>query len=312
MPWNLLLVLVGVQRLADDWQMPSQIAKIELTHLRELEILLNTCFSTPPKHSFFDDFPIWSSFESKDVRVVGIRSDSKKLLASCGVRFAQLRRGSEEFTIAVMGAVATAPDARGKGLATQLVNHVLDLARERKCEAAFLWGSEHALYGRLGFTLQGEQWRLPISHFAGSGAKELTLTKSWNPKIIDTIKLRKTGLKEDTLGASLKRKHTHVEWHWAEDQGRFAFVGFHRGIDLKNVIHEWGGDKDCLVQVLTTLAKSHPQLEIYLHPSHLDGDFVGVTKTDSKFVKEKLALCCPLEKSFAWKEPTWFWGLDSA
>jgi GNAT superfamily N-acetyltransferase len=277
------------------------------THRPSLLNLLNSNFRVGRGNSFFDDFPVWGLSRVSQVTFKGILDANSQVIASAACRVAYLKRSSAQVKVAIIGAVATDAAHQGKGYASHLVGELLVLARAQKCEAAFLWGSEHSLYGKLGFELSGDQLRIPVSLFASEPPPKPE--SGFNPEIIRLISSRKDGLVIDHLGVQVLPQHRNVQWRWIRQGNDFAFAGFNRGIDLSGIVHEWGGDLKLLRQLFSALWVENKELQIFMHPSHLNE--YGLKSDSSGVVYEKLVLCCPLSENFKWKEPTWFWGLDS-
>src|SRR4051812_32543955 len=71
----------------------------------QLSALLDRCFPVPPTRHFLDDFPIWSRAVPGEVLRFGIYEDKQRLVASIGLRFAQLRTPAGLLKIALIGAV---------------------------------------------------------------------------------------------------------------------------------------------------------------------------------------------------------------
>src|SRR6476619_1871467 len=90
--------------------------------LDQFSNLLDECFSIPRGSHFFDDFPIWDArFKSPSMIRLGVFNKSH-LVSSVAIRKAELQ-GLQigNISVAILGAVATRPQWRGKGLASQTV-----------------------------------------------------------------------------------------------------------------------------------------------------------------------------------------------
>src|SRR5690606_13784419 len=102
--------------------------------------------------------------------------EGERLVSVAGARRAEAwiarRPGEDEAALVavrvpmgIIGAVATTPDFRGKGLATQAVAAALGWLEGQGALFQVLWGAEHDLYRRLGFELCGEQMRVPLGEY---------------------------------------------------------------------------------------------------------------------------------------------------
>lgn len=67
-------------------------------------------------------------------------------------RFEVTAPSGERITFANIGAVCTAPEARGRGYAKTIVRDLLDSARRTGAAGAILWTSLEGFYESLGFS----------------------------------------------------------------------------------------------------------------------------------------------------------------
>lgn len=281
--------------------------------LSQFSDLLDSSFNSPPGSHFFDDFPVWDPKQkTPSVFRIGV-FQQKQLLSSAAVRIAELKiEGGSSSKVALIGAVATLPDWRGHGLASSTVSLATQWAKEEGAHLALLWGSEHRLYQRLGFNLSGKQVRVPLSTFCDprTTSKE-KLNQGWNPNLFEMICTRSGGLVFDSSDRNWFEAHRNVTWYWTGDQKRpKAYVAIGRGIDLKDMVHEWGGDRQSLIQILSLIAETNPKLEILGHPDYLEK--IGIPFAPSQV--ENLALIRILNPAWPQEliDKLWIWGLDAA
>ena len=157
---------------------------------------LDAAFRMPGTWHFEDDFPVWSNrFNVGGFHREEIRLANGTLRATASVRFAKLAQPDAlPKMIAVIGAVATDPASRGQGLASVCVERCLQKARAAGASVAVLWGSEHKLYGRLGFRLAGVQLLGPLGAIEVGNSEQLNNTgkapklhEGWVPALFDLI-----------------------------------------------------------------------------------------------------------------------------
>ena len=296
--------------------------------IRDLSGLLDQCFPVPSGYHFFDDFPIWNpAFSSVNASRIGI-IEQGQLIGAAGVRMAKMHLLStpKTATVAMIGAVASHPAYRGKGLASHCVKKAIEWAKTQGAEAAILWGSEQALYQRLGFEMMGHQCRIPLGEVqleyspsssgrASSSPSATRVNRGWTPSLFDLIRQRRSGilLQQDDLG--WYSAHRNVKWYYTGSiETPTAYAAFGRGIDLQNCIHEWGGDAQDLLLIFREVQKEHAGSEVALmgHPIELVRQF--------RFHSDPLAfveyLCMaqvlsPRTSPFPF-DRLWFWGLDAA
>lgn len=255
---------------------------------RQLSALLDQAFSVPPGRHFFDDFPVWSeelapsgrslvrlgAFEHPRAGGAG----PARLVASTGIRLAYLKspEGGSKLKVGLIGAVATHPDFRGNGLASELVRYAVEWAKIEGAMAVFLWGSEHSLYRRQGFELCGVQAMAALGELDLPGDSSIQpmehgpVERGWNPAIFKTMMLRQGGLAHQVSDLPWLEAHRGVRWFWtgpAEQPS--AYVGLDRGIDLQGLIHEWGGKQENLRGLLSWLKANEPGASVLGDPAAL-------------------------------------------
>jgi GNAT superfamily N-acetyltransferase len=236
----------------------------------QFSALLDRCFPVKPGTHFLDDFPVWDEGvgPTKVIRI-GL-FEGPVLAASTGLRVVELQIGSGAVPVGIIGAVATDPSYRGKGLATHVVAAAVQQAEKVGAVAVFLWGSEHEMYQRLGFELCGEQVRAPLSALQLPPVGPPRPSTGWTPGIFRAMRARGSGLKFEESDARWLAAHKNVEWHWlGSAEAPTAYAGIGRGIDLSNMIHEWGGTTPALMSLLSHLRLTHPQVELLGSPTLL-------------------------------------------
>ncbi|MEO7164423.1 MAG: GNAT family N-acetyltransferase, partial [Bdellovibrionia bacterium] len=253
-------------------------AILSAASLRQFSSLLDLCFSVDEGSRFFDDFPIWDhSLKTERLMRFGI-FHGDQLICSCAIRHAALGNlCADSLPVALIGAVATHPSWRGRGLASLLVNRALRWGEEQGAILAFLWGSEHSLYQRLGFELCGEQFRMPLRSL---GLCDLTnspdsgkISRNWVPELYDLVRARSGGLSLTNDDRLWFEAHKNVEWFYLTNENNLeAYAAYGRGIDLQGIVHEWGGDKASLRRILWQIYKTNPNAEL-LGPASAVTDF---------------------------------------
>jgi len=231
----------------------------------QMSVLLDRAFPVPAGAHFFDDFPIWDEeIVPSGGAVLRLGAfEGEKLLSCAAIRVAELKipGSTKRLACAVIGAVATAEDARGQGHASLLVEELERAARQERVSLLLLWGSEHSMYRRLGFELCGRQAvarlaRLPV----GTGTAAAAVRTGWVDGLWGCLARRDDGLALTAADRAWVGAHRNVEWFWtgsAADPSAWAAIG--RGIDLGGYVHEWGGDPAALMEVLGAVQARHPQ-----------------------------------------------------
>ncbi|HLE00916.1 MAG TPA: GNAT family N-acetyltransferase [Bdellovibrionota bacterium] len=242
---------------------------------RQFGDLLDKAFATVEGAHFFDDFPVWDERHGHPEQVLraGVFAGKKRdLICSSSVRLADLRIGpSSQLPVAIIGAVATDPKYRGHGFASRAVSLCIEWAVERGAAAAFLWGSEHTLYRRLGFELCGEQVRVPLRAMPRlASAKRTAVHAGWCSGLAECLKKRPNGLVVHDSDLIWLKAHKNVRWFWTGDPSRpSAYAALGRGMDLGGLVHEWGGATEDLLAVLANIREQVPESALLGSPRHL-------------------------------------------
>jgi GNAT superfamily N-acetyltransferase len=239
--------------------------------MKQFAALEDQAFAVPANGHYLDDFPIWNSVNEPAVGTVFRIGafDGPKLIAATGVRLAEIRVRQGTLTGALIGAVATASEFRGQGLATQLVSLAVEWATERGAALAILWGSEHILYGKIGFAPCGTQATIPLStmaNLASSNTKSVIST-GWTSGLMGALKGRSEGIQLRDVDRSWLSSHKNVKWFWTGDAKQVtAYAALGRGIDLSHFVHEWGGDRTALLAILGHIHSIDPQAKLLGSP----------------------------------------------
>jgi predicted N-acetyltransferase YhbS len=244
------------------------INRVSPEHEAEFSSLMDRCFKVPAGHHYLDDFPVWSekfSPPSRQILKMGA-FDNGKLVAAAGAQISEMKATAFPMKVALIGAVATDSEYRGRGIATQLVSLATEWAEWQGASVAVLWGSEHELYRKIGFHPCGRQVRVSVSAM-NSSAKKSSLQTGWNPAIFSKLKQRRDGLQITEEDRTWFEAHRNVKWYWSGPQDSpNAYAGVGRGIDLADLVHEWGGETSALVELLAQLSKFHPNAQLLGSP----------------------------------------------
>lgn len=288
--------------------------------------LLDHAFHLESGSHFLDDFPVWDpNLSVPDVYRAGVFVDHT-LVACGGVRLAKMHLNENSLqaaTVAIIGAVATHSNYRGGGFGTQVVQHLTNWAEKRGATCVILWSSELEFYRRLGFHSCGEQIRLDLFDFTKDflpvekPENSQQVYSGWNPHLFDLVRKRRGGLALEQEDLSWFTAHKNVKWFYCGDPSQpKAYAALGRGIDLKDLVHEWGGDHSALAQIFQEVCKqTSAGGPISLLGSEYLFQWLG-TSTDCRSypgLRDPLCLIrffskrdCKLDSSF------WFWGLDAA
>lgn len=233
---------------------------------QEMNDLLSRGFRSPAGSSYLDDFPIWSEAGGAKTLRVGAYFGNK-LVATAGARLGTLNvSGGSPLRVGLIGAVATDPGWRGQGLASKTVGFATRWASEQDAAVLALWGAEHDLYRRLGFELCGLQARASVKDcLDGAQAEHVAplVREGWTDDLVRLMRNRAGGLKLEMTDAAWLGAHVNTRWIWAEVGGiPTAYLALGRGIDLKGIIHEWGGRARDLSVLLARVAAENADVTV--------------------------------------------------
>ena len=256
--------------------------------------LLDRSFGLKGSSHYLDDFPVWDENfgpeQGRALRIGIFDSSHKEQLVSCaGIRLAEMRVPAGVVKVALIGAVATAESHRGQGLASRIVSLAIEWARERDAVLAVLWGSETAMYERLGFELCGMQVRAPLSALDLGPRPDfarIVLGRGWVPSLMGCLRMRGTGLRTAQADESWIEAHRNVQWYWlGEPEAPMAYAAIDRGIDLQGIVHEWGGDNPEALKVLLHLIRmERPEAQLLASPQILGAWGLDAPKVDIEFL----------------------------
>jgi len=277
---------------------------IETSRAGLVDDLVSRSFGYPPGKRFFDDFPVWGS--SGSVSRLGL-IDQGKLISHVGIRMGEMQTSRGIERIALIGAVATEEQYRGRGFSSFLLQEALRKIDASGCTWSLLWGSEHDFYGKQGFQLQGTQWRFLISDLSitVSGLQSTPPSEGLNEKIWSDLLSRKTGVRFHGIDREWVFAHRSVRWlSFAEP---FSYVAYERGMDLKHIVHETGGDPSGIQRLLYYLYLECPIAQIIGTQGELER--LGFKTADG--YREHLCLARPLQAGARWNPEFWVSGLSA-
>ncbi len=282
---------------------PVSIREVPLSKAHPVDALVSHAFSYPGESRYFADFPVWNS---DSVTRLGAFAGSR-LVSHAGIRFASMKTPEGPVPVALIGAVATDSAFRGRGISSMVMKEALKRAGDRGAEWTLLWGSELGFYEKFGFSPEGTQARALIADLAIS-PRELESGKirsGIDDLIFSALLNRKSGLAFAPEDKPWVTAHKTVEWYWCEQP--FAYVAYQRGMDLKNIIHEHGGDVEGLKRLLFHVFKKNPMAEILGRPSEL----LALGFRPDQWVEEPLCLARPRTVGMKWNASFWVSGISA-
>ncbi len=298
----------------------SDSLKLQRLGAQDVEGLLAASFPVGPQKSFFDDFPLWREASAE---WFGVVDGGGRVLACAGMVPGEWWVPGEGSPIKVgrIGGVATDVSLRGQGVASVLVEALIERARVMEHKAVVLWGVESNLYTRLGFKSRGRQLRVPLHLMEPRPSRSpgvLRLEEGFSSRVIPLMR----GMRREFGGMQLALSDAHwisqhLNTRWAlvfDAKGDcVAYGAFGRGIDLGYQLHDWGGSGEALEMILRWASSLDPGAEL-MGPASLvteifrgeGGELPSVASEETAcMVLELEPGCVPFDD-----EKIWFWGLD--
>jgi predicted GNAT family N-acyltransferase len=283
-------------------------------------------FGLDQETRFFEDFPTWDPRFEIPLRHQILGFMGSELVATASVLVRDLLRPSRR--VGIVGGVVVRDSARGQGLAKMGIDQILTFSEASlHLKDWVLWTGNPRLYESFGFVPTGIQFRangIPkwlvlenaqsVLTAEGMWPKEWRVIRGFSEPLWNELKSRQTGFTLNESHRSLVERFVNVDWWSLEDNGgkMRAFLGIGRGIDLPNMIHEWGGAEFELKMLVKEVLNAYPDPEWIFSPrmktvspylnhlSILGEDPLCYWRT----LAEPLS---PLEVS-----ELWFWGTDSS
>jgi len=269
---------------------------------------------TQPQSYSIDFAPL---FESDSLARSKIIWSEGKIVSSAILHPATALTPTGNIKLGIVGAVATAEHCRGQGFSKKVFQEIEAEAKAMQLEGLILWSDQNEFYTKMGFTPVGKQeiWELtPLAQVQHQ--YEGRVVASWTTnevrKLYEAHPRRM--VRDDAYWRATQRIEscTRIQWIGKDDQVE-AYLGFNRGRDMQNIVHEWGGKPPALLALIKAALKEQPQLFWLTHPK-LPDPARYVLATQFKPLSEgPLALFKPLK---TWISPQllddlWVWGLDS-
>ncbi|MEM7205636.1 MAG: GNAT family N-acetyltransferase [Planctomycetota bacterium] len=179
--------------------------------------------------------------------------DGDRLLSHAVTLDIQARTAAGTSVNAVLiGNVATAPHARGRGLATELLRSILGAAQSRGADAALLWSNKWDFYKRLGFAPAGVQLEAEIIARVDRVASRIRPALASDlPAIFDLHRAKPTRVERDLSALALMLSATPMQTLVLERAGApVAYACYGKGLDFIGWWHEVGGQDSDVVELV--------------------------------------------------------------
>jgi len=243
--------------------------------------------------------------------LLGLFRDGR-MLSHAAVRAVQLRTERGKVATWMVGSVTTDPGHRRQGLASQLLEHIAQLAAANAQDSLMLWSGRWDFYQALGYRPAGCQHEVRLRGRPGSLAPGIRPASAGDLPAILALHQRKPLAVERSLGdlallLSARPMHTMV----LQRGGQIVAYACHgKGLDFRDWWHEIGGTDEHVATLITGAMEILGQAEsTLLVPGYRVG-LPGRLERAALHVKDGIAaLCRPLTE--AGRHEFFVDGLDS-
>jgi hypothetical protein len=221
---------------------------------RDYAELLDLCFAPNGEGHYLDDFPVWDpDLKAPGVSRVYAMDDNQRLIGTTGIRLVDWKRGPGQpvLKVGVIGAVAIHPMERGQKIASRLMELLIGHSDRSGNKILVLWSLDPRLYQNHGFKFLGQQVRVPsevliplLEHAPDPALPpSAQFGQGYSDGIFALQKDRPDGFELRAGDFPWMKGHKNTQWKWISDGGAVkAFIGYNRGLDLPQILHEWGGN----------------------------------------------------------------------
>lgn len=252
---------------------------------QEIIALIEKEFPYPKEHSFYDDFlPLMHPKAQTDHYIIEY---DQQVIAHIGYQTRNLIHQNTKFPIGMLGGVCVAKTYQGRGIASKLIDHVLQQQRQ-KVSLFLLWSNLHDFYQKKGFELAigQREYTQTVENLAIPNLMihPLCKTSPEQQKIIKNIyqqNFQHFTLPERTQqfwDILFSMKTPLVGYDQLNLEKGYFFMG--KGADLPGIIHELFGEKGW-INLFTETTMWAPEIHPFLE--------------SNKFILNPLALICPGE-----------------
>ncbi len=274
---------------------------------------LDRIYSYESPQSYAEDFaPLFEKSALENSRILYKGTE----IISCGTLFpVKVIEESKVNHLGVVGAIATDPDHRRMGYSKKVLEELEVKSNALSLDGIILWSDQREFYSKLGFSLIGNQKIFQLNSVDQFKSEIGDIDNYWSEEVIPLYNSHQYRCDRSKTHWNLILKNKSSQKYQIKDKsGKVrAYLAFDKGKDLQNIIHEWGGDKNFLLQLVSyvVLKKQIEGIKLFW----LTGDVLKNADPIHWDVQEMIfedSLC--LYKELKGKKSTpnfWIWGFDS-
>ena len=205
------------------------------------------------------DYPLVFS-DAGSGRVV-VAEERGEVLSTCALLERELRYGTGSIQVGLIGSVSTAVAARGRGLASAVLECAESELRSRGCLISMLWADAPEFYAARGYSPIGAERDYVLDLALAAELPRLDAVRAAGPGDYQRMhdlyaahpqRVQRSADESALLFATPGMRSLVCD----RSQGGTAYVCLGRGGDLAGVVHEWAGDADSVLACLRSLLES--------------------------------------------------------
>ncbi len=249
---------------------PSRIHACPPGRLESLAETVGKWFAPEEEVSLSSEYPLLFR-DHPAVRHYIVEEEEGSPLSHAALLVRHVVSGPARLRIGMISCVATAPEARGRGLASEVVDWAVRSAADKRCALVLLWSELEEFYGRLGFHRMGREWiyLLERDAFAGAYPEPIPYSEEYAGQVY-SLYLKKAVRVErspEEMRALLSIPGTTTYLARGSSGGIEAYACQGKGRDFQGVIHECGGEPRAMERLFGgILARSAGPVPLILSP----------------------------------------------
>lgn len=203
----------------------------------------------------------------------GSSSEQQKILSHALIKPIITKTPYAIYKIGAIGSVVTAPSFRQQGLSTLNMQNCLAKATAQDCDLVILWTDKYEFYQKFGFELAGQentyifdtaqaQRTENIRFIKGSQIDPQAILKLYAQHTVGSVRSL------DEIQQFLKIPNSQIYTAWSNNNQLLAYAVDGKGADLQTFIHEWGGQVDALIDLISYMVKTENKSYHLMVPKH--------------------------------------------
>lgn len=233
------------------------ILKWEGAHSKDAVSFLDHELRSSHSFSVREEYPaLFREFPGGESLVI---THEEKVVAHVGYVVREFQSSGFRMKIGLIGLVATAHEFRGQGLASRLLKKAFEELKLKGCLLSLLWSDNSRFYYPLGFHRAGRERgfkfsfdSVPDSSSEIGEATSQDVSQIWRLYQRHSLKIDRS-LEEQKLLLQIPQTKTFVV---KEKNAVTAYAVLGKGADFTGYLHEWGGDLENVLKIVSHCQKN--------------------------------------------------------